>query len=106
MKKALLTFVGIIALATCAYMLIRTQRVRAAQPCWGKLVNIESAKKQWALETSATSGAPVTIENIVPYLSRMPTCHIAGATYIIGRVGEEPTCTVHGSVSRFKPDHY
>ena len=106
LKKLVLTFVAVIALALCASMLIRTQRVRAAQPCWGRLVNIEAAKEQWALETDAVPGASVTLSNIVPYLSKAPTCHVAGATYAIGKVGEEPSCAAHGTVSHFKPDHY
>ena len=81
-------------------------RVKSAQPCWNKLVNIEAAKEQWALETRATPGAPVTLSNILPYLSGAPTCHVAGATYVIGKVGEEPRCTVHGTVSHFNPDRY
>jgi hypothetical protein len=81
-------------------------RVKASQPCWGKLVNIDAAKDQWAVETSATSGTPVTVEIIIPYLRVMPTCHVTGATYIVGNVGAEPRCTVHGTVSHFQPDRY
>lgn len=78
---------------------------KAAQPCWGKLAIIAGAKDQWALNTGATSGAPVTAENILPYLGRgILTCHVAGASYIIGKVGEEPRCTVHGTISNFNPD--
>jgi hypothetical protein len=108
MKKAslaVLIVVGIV-LAIGLYRFYGSARVKASQPCWGKLVNIAAAKDQWAVETSATSGAPVTVEIIVPYLRSMPTCDIAGATYIIGKVGEEPRCTVHGTVSHFVPDRY
>src|SRR5215204_4997677 len=89
-----------------AYRFYRSARVKASQPCWSKLVYIGAAKDQWAAETSATSGAPVTVEIILPYLRSMPTCHVAGATYIIGKIGEEPRCTVHGTVSHFPPDRY
>ncbi len=106
MNKAILAFAAVIVLAAGAVCLMRTQRVKSAQPCWGKLVNIQAAKEQWALETRAPSGAPVTLSDILPYLPRTPTCHVAGATYILGKVGEEPRCTIHGSVSHFKPDHY
>ena len=108
MKKAifvLLVVVGILAVTGVCH-LNRGARVKAAQPCWGKLVNIDAAKDQWAKETGAASGAPVTVENIAPYLTSMPTCHVAGAAYIIGKVGEEPRCTTHGTVSHFNPDHY
>ena len=108
MKKpilAVLVVVGILAVAG-VYHLYRGASIKSAQPCWSKLVKIAGAKDQWAIETRATSGAPVRVENIVPYLSSMPTCHVAGATYIIGKVGEEPRCTTHGTVSHFNPDHY
>ena|ERR1051325_1833647 len=105
MKRFLALF-AVIALGLCASMLIRTKATRATQPCWGKLVNIESAKEQWALATHAAPGASVTLSNILPYLSGPPTCHVAGAIYVLGKLGEEPCCTVHGTVSHFKPDQY
>ena len=108
MKKAslaVLIMVGIV-LAIGAYRFYRGAKVKASQPCWGKLANIEAAKQQWAIDTSATSGTPATVEIIVPYLRSMPTCHVAGATFVIGKVGEEPRCTVHGTVSHFVPDRY
>ena len=108
MKKAIfavLLVVGVLAVAGVWHLYLGA-RVKAAQPCWGKLVNIAGAKDQWAIETRATSGSPVKVENIVPYLRSMPTCHVAGATYNIGKVGEEPRCTTHGTVSHFNPDHY
>jgi hypothetical protein len=105
MKKVVLILAVAVVVAASVFYVQRS-RVRSAQPCWGKLVNIEAAKEQWAIESKATSGTPVTIENILPYLGSMPTCHVASATYIIGKVGEEPRCTVHGTVSHFNPDRY
>ena len=109
MKKALIAVfvVGVlIAGAAGLYNVYRGMRVRAAQPCWVKLVNIQAAKEQWALENHVTPGASVAISDLLPYLRTAPTCHVAGATYIIGKVGEEPKCTTHGTVSNFKPDRY
>jgi len=106
MKIALLIVAVAVAVAVGGYCVYRTQRVKAAQPCWIKLVRIAGAKDQWAAERGATSGTPVSVENILPYLDAMPTCHVAGATYIIGKVGEDPSCTVHGTVSHFRPDRY
>jgi hypothetical protein len=109
MKKliatALIVVLSLLALAAGRLFYLQGRRVRSAQPCWGKLVNIEAAKEQWAIETKATSGA-VTLENIRPYLPAAPTCHVAGAKYIIGKLGDEPACTVHGTVSHFIPDRY
>ncbi len=69
-------------------------------------MNLQEAKEQWALKTHAAPGSSVTVSNILPYLSVMPACQVVGATYIIGKVGEEPRCSVHGTVSNFKPDRY
>jgi hypothetical protein len=107
MKKALIA-VLVVAIGSMAgvYTLFRGARVKSAQPCWVQLVSIQGAKQTWALETHAAPGSPVTMSNILPFLSAMPTCNLAGATYIIGKVGEEPRCTMHGTVSNFKPDRY
>ena len=107
-KRALIAVLVVVAIVAAAgiYSMYRGMRVKAAQPCWGKLVNIQAAKEQWAVETHASPGAPVALSDILPYLRAAPTCHVAGATYVIGKVGEEPRCTIHGTVSNFKPDHY
>lgn len=85
---------------------LRATRVKAAQPCWNNLRRIDGAKQQWALENKAKAGDPVTLENISPYLGATPTCNVPSGRYIVGNVGEEPKCTVHGTFSQFKPDHY
>jgi hypothetical protein len=106
MKKVVLALAVGIVLAAGAYHFWRGARAKSSQPCWHKLMNIASAKDQRVIEKGAKSGAPITAEDIMPYLQSMPTCHVAGATFIIGKVGEEPRCTVHGTVSHFNPDRY
>jgi hypothetical protein len=108
MKKSLIAVIVVVAMvaAVGVYSLYRNARVKSAQPCWNKLRNIEAAKEKWVIETHALPGDPVTLSNILPYLSVAPTCHVAGASYIIGKVGEDPKCTVHGTVSHFNPDRY
>jgi hypothetical protein len=108
MKRAVIAISVVVAVlaAAGAYSLYRGAKVRAAQPCWIKLVSIQSAKEQWGIENHASPGALVTLSNILPYLRAAPTCNVAAATYVIGKVGEEPQCTVHGTVSNFKPDRY
>jgi hypothetical protein len=95
-----------VVIAFGVYRFYHAARIKASQPCWNTLAQIDSAKQQWALESGATSGAPVTLESILPYLRSAPTCHVAGTTYIIGKVGEEPRCTFHGTISHFNPDLY
>lgn len=104
--KTLLAISLIAVIAAAGAYLYRGARTKSSQPCWNKLVNLAAAKDQWALEHKATSGTPVTLENVLPYLSSAPTCHISGASYVIGKIGDAPKCTVHGTVSQFKPDRY
>jgi hypothetical protein len=108
MKKTLIAVLVVLAIAVLAGVcnVWRRESVKSAQPCWSNLLSIEGAKETWALETHAPPGTPVTLSNLLPYLSVAPTCPVAGATYIIGRVGDEPRCTTHGTVSNFKPDRY
>jgi hypothetical protein len=106
MNKLVFAILLLIVLLAAGVYSARHPRVKAAQPCWNKLVQIEGAKEQWALENRATSGTPVSLSDIEPFLKVSQTCHVAGATYIIGKIGEEPRCTAHGTVSQFKPDRY
>ena len=110
MKLVKLTlFVIVLALVAAAGRYVyRARRVKAAQPCWGNLVQLEAAKDQWAIENGAAPGSTVTISNVLPYIkgSQMPKCNVDTGTYTIGRVGEDPKCTVHGTSSRFNYDRY
>jgi len=63
--------------------------------CVNNLRQLEAAKMQWAIETGATAGDPVTEENAQEYLHALPTCP-AGGSYILGPVGEDPVCTTPG----------
>lgn len=107
MKK----WLGVIFVITVLFVIVNPlgllgTRVKAAQPCSNNLMRIEGAKQQWALENKAKAGDTVALENILPYLGGTLTCNIPTGTYIVGKVGEEPKCTVHGTFSQFKPDRY
>jgi len=105
MKKWSLIILGIaVVLVVAGANALRATRVKAAQPCSNNLRNLDGAKHQWALENKAKPGDPVTMENILPYLARTPTCNVPSGKYLVGKVGEEPKCTIHGTVSQFKPD--
>ena len=107
MKKSLgvIFVLGVLFVLVIPFGLLGT-RVRAAQPCSNNLRRIEGAKQQWALENKAKAGDPVTLENISPYLQGALTCNVPNGRYIVGKVGEEPRCAVHGTFSQFKSDHY
>jgi len=104
---------AVMAAAAGLFILCRGARVKASQPCWSKLVNLQGAKEQWALETHA---APNQSQNdrwsetgmgcrqrkdqrtaggrldLLSYLSKFPKCP-AGEAYIIGTLGELPKCS-------------
>ena len=67
--------------------------------CISNLRQIDAAKQQWALEFSKTTDAIPTEQDITPYLKGnvMPTCP-SGGTYVIGAMGNSPTCSIPGHV--------
>jgi RNA polymerase sigma factor (sigma-70 family) len=66
--------------------------------CLANLVQLDSAKQQWALEQRKQASDTPTINDLLPYFGGrsdglfMPICP-DGGTYTIGTVGEKPTCT-------------
>jgi hypothetical protein len=78
--------------------------VSFANACILNLRMIDNAKKQWTLEHDATNGEIVTMAQLTNYISVTlvpkftPTCH-AGGTYTIGKIGENPTCSLGTTVN-------
>lgn len=70
---------------------------RQRNTCINNLRQIDAAKNQWALEKGKKSGDAVTEADIKPYLRGgvLPRCP-AGGTYTIGKVGENPACSIAG----------
>jgi hypothetical protein len=82
-------------------------RFRQANPCYNNLRQIESAKNEWALENGKTNGTLVTENDIKPYIMLNTNgdflkCPLGG-TYTIGRVGEDPKCSI--GTSAWPNDH-
>jgi hypothetical protein len=77
---------------------IRLQYETASNACINNLRQIESAKEQWKIESSKRDGDVVTEADIKPYFANgnLPKCP-ANGNYIIGRVGEDPKCSVGNS---------
>ena len=70
---------------------------RSSNACFNNLRAIDGAKQQWALENEKTNGV-VTWAEIKPYMGRdangsLPKCP-QGGLYTIGRLGEDPTCSI------------
>jgi hypothetical protein len=91
---------------------IREPVTSPANACINSLRQIDAAKNQWALEHSAKSNDVVTIDDIRPYIEsernnpfikldakgNLPKCP-SGGTYTIGKVGENPTCSLGTTVT-------
>jgi outer membrane lipoprotein-sorting protein len=74
--------------------------VQQRNACINNLRQIDAAKNEFALEKGKKLGDPVTADDIKPYIKldaygNLPKCP-AGGTYTIGKVGENPTCSIPG----------
>jgi hypothetical protein len=67
--------------------------------CIDNLRGIDAAKNELALEHNLTNGAIITAGQVTNYLVHgiMPKCPSDGI-YIIGKIGQPPTCSIHGDV--------
>jgi general secretion pathway protein G len=95
-----LVAVAVVALAVAIPNFIRATSTPASNACVNNLRQIEGAKQQWALENGKTTNDTPTWADIQPYLGRglqgeIPKCP-QGGTYILGRVGEPPRCSIGG----------
>jgi prepilin-type N-terminal cleavage/methylation domain-containing protein len=80
---------------------VRARQTSQTNACINNLRQIDSAKQQWALETSQAPGATATEANIAGYMGRDTAattfvqanviCPIGGA-YTIGALDAAPTC--------------
>jgi len=101
---ALSTFLLVVAAAVLSTFI--PPRTRSAAPCVNRLMQINGAKEQWALEYGKSTNDVPTWKDLYPYLSSSftnswftndkPVCP-EGGVYALGRVGELPTCSVGGS---------
>ena len=100
------------ALVQLQQLLAENQRLRAenqqfqqvqgnaqVNACLNNLRQIDSAKQQWALENKKPVSAPVSAQDIQPYLpnNALPVCPLGGL-YALHTVGLLPTCSIPGHV--------
>ncbi len=75
---------------------IKARESAQAHACAINLLQIETAKQSWSVEKQKPPEATPTEDELLPYLNgRMPTCP-AGGQYTIGRIDEEPVCSIPG----------
>lgn len=86
-----------ILLAIAVPNFIQARNTSRTRTCIANLRQIEAAKEQWAMETNQASTATPAQGDLMPtYMKSWPACPAAG-TYTIGRVDQNPTCSVGGA---------
>jgi hypothetical protein len=94
-----IAFVGAIAALLLAAIalpaFIRARNASASNACVMHLRQIAASKEQWVVESHKTTNDVISWDDIKPYLSheQLPQCP-DGGTYILGRVGEPPRCSL------------
>jgi len=78
----------------------------AQNPVFGTCINglgmIDGAKQEWALKGNRSTNAAPTLDDLRPYLRHIDEKDLdwlrcpSGGTYMIGQVGEPPTCSFGG----------
>jgi hypothetical protein len=98
-KKIILCSIGFAFLGYVLVVVIpnfvRMRYESSVNACIVNLRQIQSAKDQWKLENNKKDGDVVTEADLKPYLlnGNFPKCP-AGGTYIIGRIGDDPKCSI------------
>ncbi|MDB6129346.1 MAG: hypothetical protein JWM04_453 [Verrucomicrobiales bacterium] len=74
------------------------QRLAIAD-CLNRMRQIDGATQQWALENKKGTNAVVVFSDITPFLKNatIPVCP-SGGQYIIGKVADAPSCSLHGKM--------
>lgn len=89
-----------VAFAFFASVVLRSlneaRRTPAANACVNNLRQLDGAKESWRLENHKTLNDTPRWEDLLPYLRKKPVCP-QGGTYILGRVGEPPRCSLGGT---------
>jgi hypothetical protein len=72
---------------------VKARATSQENACINNLRQIDGAKNEWALENNKKATDVPTKADLLPYLRSWPVCP-AGGTYVIGAVGEKPTCSL------------
>ena len=99
---AVIAFIGLLVWAIVIPNFVKV-RSDGGRPCIEIMRELQSAKDQWALENGKTNGTVATENDIKPYIKLnakgdIPSCP-QGGIYTIGKVGENPTCSLGTTVT-------
>jgi hypothetical protein len=72
---------------------VKARATSQENACINNLRQLDAAKNEWALENNKKSTDVPTKADLLPYLRSWPACP-AGGTYVIGAVGDKPTCSL------------
>jgi hypothetical protein len=75
---------------------VKARSTSQQNACINNLRQLDAAKNEWALEKGKKSTDTPTMDDLKPYLGKIPHCP-AGGTYTINAVGQPPECSI--------PDH-
>jgi len=92
----------ILGVATLLPLFIRARTTSASNACVNNLRQIQGGKDQWTLENQKTTNDTPTWDDLRVYIGRSGTTGAVltcpdGGTYILGRVGELPRCSLGAS---------
>jgi len=97
-------FVGIAVIGLLAAIavpsFVKARETARTAACINNLRLLDAAKEQVSLEQNYEEGQVVTREEVSPYIPRGMdglTCP-AGGEYTLNPLGEDPECSVHGSL--------
>jgi hypothetical protein len=74
---------------------VRARSVAQQNACVNNLRQLNGGKQRWQLENRKTTNDIPTFADVAPYL-KLPLVCPQGGTYIVGRVGEPPKCSIGG----------
>ena len=103
--EALIVLAIVILLAAIAIPnFVKRRTPTSGNACINNLRQLDAAANQFALEQSKTNGARVNFpDDLTPYIKlnsagKIPPCP-AGGIYHIGKVGEQPVCSLGSTVT-------
>ena len=98
-RWAVMTVLSAATLAVALPTIIVGRSASASNACVNNLMLLDKAKHRWAIENGRSMNDAPTIEELRPYLRRMWPCP-QGGTYLPGKVGQPPRCSIGGEGHR------
>lgn len=111
MQIAPASFIVAVAIVFLSVRFYHKNQIRRHNRCIAILCQLDSAKENFAMSMGLKDGAEVTMTDVarshIPnqqaqLLISQSYC-LAGGTIVLGKIGEDPYCTVHGKAGQFIP---